>query len=236
MLAVSMLMVLIAWGALTAPWQPSALRLLVTAVIGMLAPLFWPGTAATALRTAATVVGWSVAAAALAATALLVMGGPGQAFRPVIAAGVMLILVLVPVLALAAALETHWRRRAVDAQDAREQAGRVAATTLALLGSLPLWFGPLAERLAARHAWVVDAVVGISPLTHLAVASRNDLLRNEWFYQHSNLASLQVSYPDLAWVAGSYGSVCAVLALFALAFGRSPVRIDDTTRSRSLQE
>jgi len=231
MLALSTLLMLAAFGATSEPWQPSALRLLVTAVVGLLAPLFWPGNAATAARTAARLVGWSAAAAALAAAVLLIVGGQGQPFRSVIAACAVLMLMLVLVHALVAALEMRWRRRLMDAQDAREQAGRMAATTLALLGSLPLWCGPVAELLAARHAWIVDAVVGISPLTHLAVASSNDLLRNQWFYQHSNLAGLQVSYPGFDVLAWSYATACLVLALIALASRRLHRPINDFART-----
>lgn len=234
LLAVSMLIMLTAFGAISEQWQPSALRLLVTALVGLLAPLFWPGSAATAARTAARIVGWSAAAAALAAAALLIVGGPVQPFMPVIVACAVLMLMLVLVHTLAAALEMRWRRRSVAAHDAREQSGRTAATTLALLGSLPLWSGPVAELLSARHAWIIDTVVGISPLTHLAVASSNDLLRNEWLYQHSNLASLQVTYPGLALLAWSYGSVCSVLALITLAFLRP--RIDNATRAHTNKE
>ena len=115
-------------------------------------------------------------------------------------------------------------------------AGRTAALVLALLGSLPLWLGPVAELLSARHAWVIDAIVGMSPLTHLAVASGNDLLRNEWLYQHSNLAALQFSYPGLAHLAWSYASVCSMLALVALAFLRPRLGIDDATRTLNIKE
>ena len=236
MLALSMVCVLAAFGAISEPWQPSALRLLAAAVVGLLAPLFWPGSGATTARTAARVVGWSAAAAALVAAALLSFGGPLQRVGPVITACAVLTLMLVPVHTLLAVLELHWRRRSVDAQSAREQASRTAALTLALLGSLPLWCGPLAQRLAADHDWLVDAALGISPLTHLAVASGNDLLRNPWFYQHSNLASLQVSYPGLVWVAGTYGSICAVLLILALAVRRPQVPTLNTTRPHHLKE
>ena len=94
------------------------------------------------------------------------------------------------------------------------------------LGSLPLWFGPAGELLAGRHPWIIDAVIGISPLTHLAVASGNDLLRNPWFYQHSNLAALQFSYPSLAELILSYASVSLALALIPLASRRLRRRID----------
>ena len=252
MLAGSMMLMLAALGVTSERWQPSALRLVVTAVVGLLAPLFWPGcgataarnidcntdrnTACTTARTGARIVGWSAAAAALAAASLLILGGPRQTLMRAVAACAVLLLMLVPVHTLVAALELRWRRRSVAAQDAREQASRMAVLALALLGALPLWCGPVAQLLATRQPWLVDTAVGISPLTHLAVASSNDLLRNEWFYQHSNLASVQVSYPPLAWVAGSYGAVCAALAILALACRRRQLRIDDTTRSFSLQE
>ena len=236
MLALSLGFVLAAFGAMSEHGQPSALRLLVTVVAGLLAPLFWPGSGASAAHTAARVVGWSAAAAALVAAALLCFGGPMQRVGPVITACAVLALMLVLVHTLLAALELHGRRRSVDAQNAREQASRTAALTLVVLGSLPLWCGPLAQWLAADHDWLVDVALAISPLTHLAVASGNDLLRNPWFYQHSNLASLQVSYPGLAWIAGAYGSICAVLLILALAFRRLHLHIDITTRPHHLKE
>ena len=116
-------------------------------------------------------------------------------------------------------------------------AGRTAAIALALVGSLPLWLGPAGELLAGRQPWIIDAVVGVSPLTHLAVASGNDLLRNQWFYQHSNLAALQFSYPGLARLTLSYASAILALALVALAFrsAASPSRRrqPDSTHRRS---
>lgn len=216
-----MMLVLAAFGASSDHWQPSSLRLLVMAVAGLLAPLFWPGSGATAARTVARIVGWSAAVAILAAASLMILGGPQQTFRPVIVVCAVLMLMLVPVHALVAALEVRWRRRSVDAQDARELAGRTAAMTLALLGALPLWCGPLAELLTARHAWLVDTVAGISPLTHLAVASSNDVLRNQWFYQHSNLAGLRVTYPGFDTLAWTYATACLALALIALVSWRS---------------
>ena len=231
MLGVSVLIVLAAFGTFSYHWQPSALRLLVTAVVGLLAPLFWPGSTSTAARAVARIVGWSAAAAALAVATLLIIGGPVQPFRLVLSACAVLMLMLVLVHTLVAALEMHWHRLQVDAQDAREQSSRMAVTALALLGSLPLWCGPAAELLAARHAWIVDAVVGISPLTHLAVASSNDLLRNQWFYQHSNLAGLRVSYPGFDALAGFYATACLVLALMAWFSRRSGRPINDLVRS-----
>jgi hypothetical protein len=225
MLLVAVLLILAALGAADPDLQPSAVRLMVTSVVALLAPLFWPGIAATPAHTALRVVGWSVAAACLAALALGVFAAALQPALRVFAACAMLALILIVTHAVAAILERRWHSLSADAQGARDLASRSAALALALLGSMPLWFGPAAELLSARHDWVVDTVLGVSPLTHLAVASGNDLLRNQWLYKHSNLASLQTSYPALAVLAWGYAIACLLLVLTAMAFhrGRRPV-------------
>ncbi len=126
-------------------------------------------------------------------------------------------LILVVTLGAAAGLEGHWRKQSVDGESAREMAGRAVALALAFAGSLPVWLGPAGELLAGRHAWIIDSIIGMSPLTHLAVASGNDLLRNPWFYQHSNLAALRFSYPGLAELTAAYASVSLLLLLLPLA-------------------
>lgn len=225
-LAAAAALMLAAFGATAL--QPSALRLAVTAIVGLLAPLVWPGAGATAARTALRVGVWSLAAAVLAAVALRLAGGRTQPFSEIAPACGMLSLLLVVTHAIAAALEARWRRREPDAEGDRERAGRAAATGLALLGSAPLWLGPAAEQLAPRQPWIVDAAVGASPLTHLAVASGNDLLRNAWFYQHANLAALRFSYPSPTGIILSYAAVLLLLALASLAAGRlrGPVEPD----------
>jgi hypothetical protein len=219
-LAVAVVVMLAAFGATATDLQPSALRVAVTAIVGLLAPLFWPGSAATAARTALRIGGWLLAAVGVAAIALRFTGDHGQPFARILPACAMLSLILLVTHTLAAGLEGHWRGESADAEKAREMAGRAAATVLALLGSAPLWLGPAAELLARRHAWIIDAVIGISPLTHLAVAGGNDLLRNPWFYQHANLAALQFSYPGLAEVTLSYATVALTLALIPVASRR----------------
>jgi hypothetical protein len=228
MLAVAGVLTLAALGASETDLQPSAQRVVVTAVVGLLAPLFWPGTAATPARTALRIAAWSFAAVCLAAIALRIAGNPGQPFAPILAACAMLMLILVVTHAVAAGLEGRLRGQSGNAENAREIAGRAAAIALALVGSLPLWLGPAGELLAGRHAWIIDAVIGMSPLTHLAVASGNDLLRNQWFYQHSNLAALQFSYPGLVELTLSYASVCLALTLIPLVYRRLRHPIDGT--------
>ena len=215
MLAVAALLMLAAFGA--SDLQPSALRLAVTAIVGLIAPLFWPGNAVTPTRTALRIAGWSAAAACLAAIALRIAGDTAQPFARILAACGMLLLILLVTHAAAAGLEVRWHGQSGNAETAREMAGRAAALALALVGSLPLWAGPACELLSGRHPWIIDAAIGVSPLTHLAVASGNDLLRNQWLYQHSNLAPLQFSYPGIADVAVAYAGILLLLALFPLA-------------------
>lgn len=236
LLLAATLMLLAVLGAADPDLQPSALRLMVTCVVALLAPVFWPGIAATPSRTALRVAGWSVAAACLAALALWAFGTNVQPLSRVAAACSMLALVLIVTHALVAVLEGHWRGPSADPQVSRELAGRSAALALALLGSLPLWFGPAAESLSARQAWIVDASLALSPLTHLAVASGNDLLRNQWFYQHSNLASLQTAYPELNAIAWTYLFACSMLLLTALSSRRRQPAIDGTSLIYSTKE
>jgi hypothetical protein len=236
MLLVATLSVLVAWGAMAPGVQPSALRVEMTSVIALLAPLFWPGIAATPARTALRVAAWSAAAAGLAAVLLWLPGHAAQPLPRALVACGMLLLILLPTHLLAAVVEAMLRHRSGDAEAAREMAGRTAAIVLALLGTLPLWLGTLAELLSARHPWIIDAALGASPLTHLAVASGNDLLRNEWFYQHSNLAALQFSYPELGTLVGAYATLAGVLALVALAIRRPRHRVANAADFDSTME
>jgi hypothetical protein len=230
LLLVATWLLLAALGATASDLPPSALRLAVTAVTAGVAPLFWPGSAATPGRTALRIAVWSAAAASLAAIVLRLIGGAAQPLPRILGSCTMLLLILLVTHTVAAALENRWRGLNGDATLAREMAGRAAALALALLGSLPLWLGPVAELLASRHGRIIDAVIGISPLTHLALASGNDLLHNPWLYRHSNLAALRFSYPDPAELAWFYASACSLLALIALATRRAR-RLDRSTDS-----
>ncbi|MEO8309834.1 MAG: hypothetical protein ABI520_01575 [Caldimonas sp.] len=210
--------ILAAWGATSSAGQPSSLRVEVTAVIGLLAPLFWPGRAATGSRTALRVVAWSAASAALAAIVLLVHSA--QPWSRVASACAMLMAILVLTHTAAAAIERVWMGSADGAGSARELVGPTTAGALAALGTLPFWLGPAAESLSTRHPGIIDLVVGVSPVTHLAVAAGNDLMHNPWLYEHSNLAVLAVSYPELGTLAWGYAAACGALALTVLASRR----------------
>jgi hypothetical protein len=235
MLLVAALSILAASGATAAHVQGSVLRVEVTAVVGLLAPLFWPGRAATAAHTVLRVVAWSAFAAASAAMLIGLLARPAQPWQRIAEACTMLMPILVLAHAAAAGLEGRWQVRDDAAESARELAGRATALALAALGTLPFWLGPVAELLSARHPGAIDLVVGLSPVTHLAVASGNDLLRNPWLYQHSNLAVLPVSYPAPATLAWGYASACAALAIVALA-SRRPGRARHATATQPVQE
>lgn len=228
-LVLAALPALAALGALAGDAQPSAQRVTIAATAGLLAPLLWPGSGPTAARTGATVLLWSGVAAGAAVLGMTALGDLRRAGAGILATGAMLWLVLLVTHAGAAAVELHARRAGMRAAAARELGGCVAALVLALLASLPLWAGPAAEALSGRLPGLADTVVGASPLTHLALASGNDLLRNQWFYQHANLAALPVTYPRPAVVAWAYAAVLPLLVWATWALQRRLLRAPAST-------
>ena len=217
MMVVGAFAILVAFGATSAEMTTSSLRLAVTAVFAVLAPLFWPGCGSTPARTALRVVAWSAGVAGSSAIAIGALAHPGQPGLRMVWACAMLLALLLLSHTVAAVLERRWRALSGDAAQARELASRAVALALAFSGTLPFWVGPMAEVLTPRHPGIIDAVVGASPLVHLAVASNNDLLRTAWLYRHSNLSTLSVSFPEPATLAWCYGSACLALALVGLA-------------------
>jgi hypothetical protein len=209
-LALSSLLVLASLGAVSSADLPGSARLvLVSAVIALLSPLFWPGRAATARATAWRVVNWSLAVALLAVVASL---GAGH-LRHVATTGALLLLICATTLGIATRLESFLARRGAGAETARGVSAWLATALLAITAATPLWLGPAAELASAGRPRAIQAVVAVSPLVHIAVASGNDLLRNQWFYQHSNLAGLRFDYPRLAPVIWMYAATS-----FALVF------------------
>jgi hypothetical protein len=235
-LAATALLLLAALGASDADLQPSARIVLVTAVVGLLAPLFGPGRAETARTTALRIITWSLMSTGLAA-AMAVLSGLGADRLPRAAmALVVLFLAMVAVHALAATVEALLRRRSAGPEAARESAAWIATAALVTLGAAPLWLGPAAELSLADRARAVDTVVAVSPLTHLAVATGNDLLRNQWFYQHSNLAGLRFDYPRLAPVMIAYCLLAAVLLLVPVVRGSRSATTASIARTTNEKE
>lgn len=219
-LALASALVFVAFGGRSGDLQPSASRLAATALVALLAPLFWPGTGATGTGRISRLGAWTAIATAVAASLLLLVDPRPQAAAQVAASCAMLLPIVLLSHAALAALEARWRRQGENDGPAHERAGRTVALWLALAGALPLWAGPLAESLDARREGAVDAVLAVSPLTHLALAGGNDLLRNQWWYERSNLALLHFSYPELSTVAWTCAAACALLAAHALVTRR----------------
>jgi hypothetical protein len=213
---------MVAIGAAGGEEQPAALRLAAAASVGVLAPLFWPGPAATPWRSLLRLLLWSLAAAAGAALLANALGRLPQPALAVAATCGLLFLLLVAVHAVVDWLDRRWPRGV---------GGLALAAALVLAGALPLWAGPAAELLSKRYAGALDAVVGASPLAHLAIVGGNDFLRNEWFYSRSNLAALPVAYPEPVPIAIAYALASgAALVLFHLLPRRGTGRADPPTR------
>jgi hypothetical protein len=216
-LAFSALLVTAAMGAYSPDLRATARLVLVTSVIAVLAPLFWPGRAPTELATIWRVLGWSLGATLLAAVAGLVLGGTPQLGT----ACLTLLLICISTHGAAAWAESLLARRGAHAGVARSTAAWLATALLGLAGAAPLWLGPAAELAATKRPQALAAVVAVSPLTHLAVTSGNDLLRNQWFYQHSNLSGLRFDYPRLMPILAGYAALSLVL-IGVPAVARSP--------------
>jgi len=84
---------------------------------------------------------------------------------------------------------------------------------LLLTASLPLWLGPLIERIAPNQP-LVDALVAISPLSYLAAWDQWDYLRSGWFYRYSPIGSLRFDYPAPLLASACYVLLGLLPALF----------------------
>ena len=79
---------------------------------------------------------------------------------------------------------------------ASAQVRQIVFVVLATLFAIPLWLGPLAEQ-AGQLPALPSVLVGLNPLSALAVSLDVDYLRSSWFYQNSVLGSLRYEY--VAW-------------------------------------
>ncbi len=92
-----------------------------------------------------------------------------------------------------------------------ERARQFVVIGLAALFGLPIWLGPIAET-AGNPMLLTNLIVAASPLSALAVALDLDVLRTNWFYQHSALGSLRYEY--FSWLG-----YVAVLGIFSIVIG-----------------
>ncbi len=217
-LAAGAVFVIVACGGLALEGPPSAFNVMVASVVALLAPLFWPGTQAAGRRGLWPVLAWCLAATALAALLMFGLNPRGQRLAGLAGVCTQLLLLLLAVHLLLARLLARWGGEGRLLARGAGQAGVVLL--MALLAALPLWLGPAVQGLAAGSDDAVDLLLALSPLVHLAVAAGNDLLRNGWFYEHSNLAGLPFSYPDVAKLVLAYAAACLVLSLSGLRLHR----------------
>ena len=205
--------------------QPSAQRVLAAAVPGLLAVLFRPVLYPTASwrRHAGVIAAWALVVATVALLTGLVLA-PDLAWRtlrPLLATVACLLVLILPVLTLATLLDVL---SAGASRVSRSAAGEASAwcltALLVLLASAPLWLGPAAELALPERPGVSEAVLAASPLSPLAVSAGNDLLRNQWFYQRANLASLPVAYGrPAATLAVGLAAFAVLLVLLAQVAG-----------------
>lgn len=192
-------------GAAFGETHASAWRVWAAAAVLLLAPLFWPGRGPSAWRRVLT---WSLVGLGAGLVATFAFGTAGRwdaVARVALQLGALLLLAH----ALCALLE--------GPLGGAGAAGAAVALLLALAGALPVWAGPATQGLDDGGV-ALDAVLAASPLTHLAVASGNDLLRNPWLYENTPLGGLPAEYPAGTTLAAAYAAGLA--ALGALAWRR----------------
>jgi len=95
----------------------------------------------------------------------------------------------------------------------------------AILLATPVWLAPLAEQ-AGIWPGAPDLIIGVSPLSALAVSLDFDYLRSNWFYQYSVLGSLRYEY--LSWSA--YVLILAT-TIAGLVTGATKLDVDRARRA-----
>jgi len=160
----------------TGELQPSALALILACAVVAAAALFAPRLAPRTRDAGLAWLGWALPVAVGTGLACLAIPG-GVPARAVPVA----VLVLAIVSGIQAALGTGLPRPAV-------------ATGVLGLMAAPLWLAPIAY-LAGAAVPLSDWIVWLSPATQLAAAANCDVLRLDFLYRYSTLASLHWTYP-----------------------------------------
>ncbi len=93
-----------------------------------------------------------------------------------------------------------------------------------LSATSPLWLAPLLDQLQIARP-LIDLLIGLNPLTWLAVLAEQDYLRSEWFYRNSPLGGMRYDYPT------PLGIFLGCLVIGGLSFVRPPQRLIDNPRT-----
>ena len=196
------------------PWPPSSVVLLASAVPLLLSPLFWPRESPGLAGLLRIFFAQAFASLAVAGTLWASFGAAPPPTR-LAACGLLALLVCAALYPLAALIASWVQRLGATAPSSREWA---VWTVLGLLwgtASAPLWMGPFADAAVTRWPGLPSLIAAASPLTQLAAAAGHDLLRDQWFYAHSSLGSMQVAYPELPTLWVGYALATVALTLVA---------------------
>lgn len=200
--------------------NPSGALVTAAAIPALLALLFVPAPGRPTGGSLFTLGGWCVGVLLVAGANSLLLGVDAPAIR-LASVGALAFLLLFNTHLVASLLQRLLERSGLARIEAREWSTWSVAALLWLAASAPVWLGPLADVLARSNPEAPAAIVGISPLSHLAVAAGHDLLRNEWFYAHSPIGSLQFDYPSAASLFLTYIAAAVLLALLGLLAERT---------------
>jgi hypothetical protein len=196
------------------PWPPSSVVLLASAVPLLLSPLFWPRESPGLAGLLRILFAQAFASLAVAGTLWAFFGAAPPPNR-LVACVLLALLVCAALYPLAALIASWVQRLGATAPSSREWA---VWTVLGLLwgtASAPLWMGPFADAAVTRWPGLPSLLAAASPLTQLAAAAGHDLLRDQWFYAHSSLGSMQVAYPELPTLWVGYALAAVALTLVA---------------------
>jgi hypothetical protein len=93
--------------------------------------------------------------------------------------------------------------------------------SIACLAAAPIWLGPLMDIYHPGDR-VINGIVSMTPLTHVAVAAQYDYLRGEWLYQNSSFGSLRFVYPGFGGIMAGYFLVVFALQIIIRGVPRHP--------------
>jgi len=73
----------------------------------------------------------------------------------------------------------------------------------AIITCAPVWLGPWVDLYLPDNS-IINAIISLTPVTHISVAAEYDFLRSEWFYRNTPFGSLPFTYPELNNIIISY--------------------------------
>ncbi|TPW14104.1 MAG: hypothetical protein FD130_1440 [Halothiobacillaceae bacterium] len=87
-------------------------------------------------------------------------------------------------------------------------------TLLAILTTLPFWLAPVIN-LATMNQGLIDLILLANPMVYLAVMVDFDILRSDWFYEHTPYGAIQYHYPSKLSLTVYYAFSSLILFIIA---------------------